>query len=91
MATVDNHPRASWESDVPDPSRPWLYTLGGVTALILLAIFLIGGDIATAMVHSSITVAALIGAGYVLWLTWLLSIALGLFRLSPRSGRPISK
>jgi len=228
MATVDNHPRTSWESDAPGPSRPWLYTLGGVTALILLAIFLIGGtgiissisnsaaprgwfvllqgnwlvvlfkvnvpasgvqagslavlnpldlaimvlfatmllalyvalrhtsrvlsilavslpilgipvflatgtagrsallvsgllisiailrsnlftrmtayvgiassallffggDIATAMVHSSITVAALIGAGYVLWLTWLLSIALGLFRLSPRSGRPISK
>lgn len=54
------------------------------------ALLFFGGDIATAIVQSSVAVAALIGVGYVLWLTWLLLVALGLFRLMPPTGAPTS-
>jgi hypothetical protein len=46
------------------------------------ALLFFGGDIATALLRSSVAVAALIGAGYVLWLIWLLSLAFGLLGLS---------
>ncbi len=54
------------------------------------ALLFFGGDIATAIVQSSVAVAALIGVGYLLWLTWLLLVALGLFRLMPTTGAPTS-
>ena len=59
----------------------------GIASSVLL---FFGGDIATAIVQSSVAVAALIGVGYVLWLTWLLLVALGLFRLMPPTGAPTS-
>lgn len=54
------------------------------------ALLFFGGDIATAIVQSSVAVAALIGVGYLLWLTWLLLVALSLFRLMPTTGAPTS-
>jgi hypothetical protein len=55
------------------------------------ALLFFGGDIATAIVHSSVVVAALVAVGYVLWIAWLVSIGAGLVRQRPASRTPKSR
>jgi hypothetical protein len=59
--------------------------LTGIASSVLL---FLGGDIATAVFHQSTAIAAVIGVGYLLWMVWLLLVALSLFRLS-RVGQGI--
>jgi len=42
---------------------------------------------ATALFHRSGAIAAVIGVAYLLWIAWLLLVALGLFRLSRQDLR----
>jgi hypothetical protein len=46
------------------------------------ALLFFGGDIATALLRPSVSVAALIAVGYLLWLIWLLFLAFRLLGLS---------
>jgi hypothetical protein len=59
----------------------WGAALIGIISSVLL---FLGGDIATAIFHHSSAIAAVIGIAYLLWIGWLLLVALSLFRL-PRS------
>lgn len=43
MAILGSQPNAGHDLDAVDLSRPWLYTIAGVAAMIMLAILLIGG------------------------------------------------
>jgi hypothetical protein len=55
---------------------------GAYIGIAASGLLFFGGDIATALFHPSVAVAALIGVGYGLWLTWLPLVIFGFLRLS---------
>jgi hypothetical protein len=65
--------------------------VGAGIGIAASALLFVGGDIATAVLPSSVVVAALIGIGYVLWMIWLVSAALGLLRLATVSKATASR
>ena len=60
---------------------------GAYIGIAASGLLFLGGDIATAIFHSSYAIAALIGVAYVLLVIWLLLVALKLFQLSDAQRR----